>query len=199
MRTLLATLLGALSISSVHAHSLSVEKGYHYGPMDTEIPWEVATAHAQIRSEDVGRPGAIFVGVTTETGRMMTLSENGWEPFAAGTVAPAVVFTALPRKHRLFVFNTRDLDSRGRLRYDTGLTGQTLCDAAIALGTERFAMAVGYGALDDEAEATIDRAQALGSGLDIDHMRLAFANNDMMANKKWNEVFRVDCTPDGGG
>lgn len=199
MRHILALLVGALSISAAHAHSLTVEKGEHYGPGDTTIPWEVATAHAQIRREDVGRPGAIFIGVTTETGRMMTLSEAGWEPFAAGTVNPAAVFETLPRRFNMFVFNTRDLDRYGRFRYDTGLSGRTLCEAAQALGTEQFAMAVGYGVLTEEAEATIARAQEVGSSLNVDHMRLAFVNNDMMANTKWNEVYRIDCVPDGGG
>ncbi len=198
MRSFLATLLAALSIPAAHAHSLTIEKGDYYVG-ETVIQWEVATAHARIRAADVGQPGAIFVGATTDRGRMMTFSENRWVPFSAGTVAPAVVFDALPGSHSLVVFNSRDIGRYGRPIYDTGLTGQTLCDAALALGTSRFAIAVGYGVLDERAEATIERAQSVGSALDVDHIRLAFVNSDMMQNKKWNEVYRVECAREGGG
>jgi hypothetical protein len=198
MRSSFAILLAALSISAAHAHSLTIEKGDYYVG-ETVIQWEVATAHARIRAADVGRPGAMFVGATTDRGRMMTLTEQGWVPFSAGTVAPAAVFDALPNSHSVIVFNSRDLDRHGKHRYDTGLTGETLCDAAHALGTSRFAIAVGYGVLDQSSEAIIERAQSLGTGLDVDHMRLAFVNSDMMNKKKWNEVYRVECVRDGGG
>lgn len=198
MRHYLATLIGILLITTAHAHSLTIETGYH-DFTEPPTPWEVATAHAHIRAADVGQPGAIFVGATTDRGRMMTLSESGWVPFSAGTVAPAVVFSALPPSHDLFVFNTRDYDRHGRFRYDLGLSGHTLCEAARALGTDRFAIGVGYGVLDEDAVRTIERAQSLGSKLDVDHIRLAFVNNDMMQGKKWNEVYRVDCGPVGGG
>lgn len=198
MRHFFAMLIGVFSIAAVHAHSLTIETGYH-GSEESPIPWEVATAHAHIRAADVGQPGAIFVGATTDRGRMMTLSESGWVPFSAGTVAPAIMFNALPSSHDLYVFNTRDYDRHGRLRYDLGLPGHTLCEAARALGTDRFAIGVGYGVLDEDAVRTIERAQSLGSRLDVDHIRLAFVNNDMMQGKKWNEVYRVDCGPVGGG
>lgn len=199
MRTFLGVLFGALTFSTAHAaHDLRLERGYVYFGEDS-IPWEVATARADVRGADRGRPGAVFVAVMTRSGKMMALTTAGWEPFTGGLVPPAAVFQSLPSSPSLVVFNSRDTDRRGRRLYDTGLPGRTLCEAAAMLGASDFTLAVGYGVLTQDDEATIDRMRSLGSKLDLDHMRLAFVHRNMRNHNKWSEVYRLDCGSSGLG
>lgn len=196
MRLLPGALLGALfvGINAHAAHDLVIAKGY-FDSIDS-VPWEVATARADIRSKDRDLPGAVFVAVTTASGGMMVFTTNGWKPFSGGLLMPAATFDHLPDAHSIVVFNSRDTYLRRKRLPETSLSGQTLCQAAEKLGADGFAMAVGYGVLTQDAEEQIERMRSLGSGIDLDHMRLAFVNRDMTKHKKWREVYRVDCTPD---
>lgn len=186
MRALLCVLLGALPFPCAHAHDLIIKREEVIGMGDSSTMFEIATARADIRRSDRGRPGAVFVAVTTQTGGMMGFTTGGWKKFSGGLLAPAAVFEKLPSSHSMVIFD-------GRNPKPMRLSGKTLCEAAAKLGATGFAMAVGYGVLTPDDEATIDRMISLGSKIDLRHMRLAFVHRNMQTKNKWSEVYRVNC------
>ncbi|BAL23503.1 hypothetical protein [Azoarcus sp. KH32C] len=71
----------------------------------------------------------------------MQLTPTGWDKFEGGLTEPIAVFDRLLSRHQVISFNSRDFDRKGHLAYDLGLTGNTLCEAAAALGATDFAIA----------------------------------------------------------
>lgn len=196
----LSILILALGVhAQAYGHALTIEEGEEPMLGDAVRKWERATAHAYIDAADQGRTGAVFIGITNDDNGILTLSPIRWEVFTGGLPTPTTFFDALPSAYDVIVFDASQVDAAGRHVYDLGLVGNTLCEAAHAMESDYFTVAIGYGVVDETHETTLERVQNLGAMIDVDHVRLAHAYNDMLVNKRWEKVYERSCPILTGG
>lgn len=169
-----------------------------YGCID---PYEVVQIVVNPLAGDYGRPGSMYVAAGDTEWAAVVLQENGeWVEYQGGLHAPTARFESLPDSHVITVFDSRGdydpTDFRSHfIRQYTPPPGPALvCDLVQSYGARKAQFGAGYGAIQDDQQAMIERLiNNPHAQLDVEHIQGAFAYSDGLQDRKYGTVLSFDC------
>lgn len=173
------------------------ESGYRWGnESGCYDPWQFIQVQVTVAAADRGRAGLMYIGAFDKDMDGAVLREDGqWEPYRGGIHDPTAAFERLPGQMSFTIFDTRG--AGGFTPWQPVSRGQppmTICTVIESFGKLEMELGGGYGAIQEDAQQSIERIENVpGQRLDTDHLRVAYAYNDGMANRKYGSVFNFAC------
>lgn len=189
MRPLLVLLsLAASLVLSFSALAHSGDYVIHRDP-DGVVLYEKITIQFDLAGEDIGRPGAYFIGLEGDHGNYYVQTPQGWEKFQGGIPNSYLDVPSLSGTLSLVLFETGKVTPAG--------SNQTICDTLRnQTGSDKVNIWLGYGVLLPEHEERIATMHKINNPrMTPDHLRRFYVFETAGTDNRTSKVLSLDCTP----
>ena len=148
-----------------------------------------------IRAEDVGKKGGLYVAVQTENGDIQFLTPSGWTD-GMNAYNYLELLPVLPGQKRATILNWEK--SPGASAEGVDLS-RSICAIAGKYGVHTIELWVGYGAVQKEAEEMIENYESIVvKEKPENHFRIVYAFEDGRKNNKYGQVIKFQCNATNG-
>lgn len=226
---LLSVFLTAQAFAHSGADDLRQIGSIGYGSMgdaSTVVPVirETTSVRFDIDSSDVGRPGHLVLIYQSDRGPMAVLTQNGWKGFVSGLAEPLVNTQSLEPTYSVVFFDvsypapdSADISApEGAAPFKADdysrfpgvfinarmaeYENASLCVALQRQGFGSGTIYAAYGALQAEAEETIERFHAVKNPkMSPEHLRNVYIEQDGRKGHKYSAVIDLRCSGGRGG